>query len=530
LGGRRHRFHGRGLGEVARRGAPAAAFWLAWGWGLLAGGAAARAEPVPIDVVMEGPVAAELRLAIAPPLDPRGRRWHVAVASRAAAGAGDSWEGLADENGYWSQAGLAPGRPYHLSIGTPVSHPWWPGLQLEEIWTERTVTVAVGAPRQPIAIPIVEVEGRVSRGAEPVASLIDFWGPHGESLALASGEDGRFHGSLPELDGWNVRVRPSIMGPVLSLEEVAVRPPPGERIARLDFEIPDTELTVEMVDADGKPAQGALASVFPADTTLGQRRALASADAAGKALIRGLQPGTYWAYAEKGNAWGLAEVRPGAGNHLRLQLRPLVKLRGQVTSAQGPVAGAAIHAVGNPALPDDSNGGTVALAAAEAGGGFELELAPEARFAQLLVMARGFGLRWLQVPLVSPPALSIELPGRGDGTLVLKLPPALLREVRFLRQSDTWLGRAGGYVRIQELDSWELMQPEPRARRADGAMVLPDVESGAYSLCTGAGAKAALLAGQPPPPAACVTGTLPPGGELVLDAGSIPAGLAADWQ
>jgi len=145
-------------------------------------------------------------------------------------------------------------------------------------------------------------------------------------------------------------------------------------------------------------------------------------------------------------------------------------------------------------------------------------------------MARGFGLRWLQVPLVSPPALSIELPGRGDGTLVLKLPPALLLAVNLLREPDAWLGRTGGYVRIQELLAWELMQLEPRARRADGPVVLPDVESGAYSLCTGADAKAALLAGQPPPAAACVTGTLPPGGELVLDAGSIPAGLAAYWK
>jgi hypothetical protein len=100
---------------------------------------------------------------------------------------------------------------------------------VEEIWTLRTVTVAVGAPRQPIAIPIVEVEGRVSRGAEPVASQIDFWGPHGERLLLECGKDGRFRGSLPEVDGWNVRVQPSMADPRLSLERVAVRPRPGER-------------------------------------------------------------------------------------------------------------------------------------------------------------------------------------------------------------------------------------------------------------------------------------------------------------
>ena len=45
---------------------------------------------------------------------------------------------------------------------------------------------------------------------------------------------------------------------------------------------------------------------------------------------------------------------------------------------------------------------------------------------------------------MSPPALLIELPGRGDGTLVLKLPPALLMALYLFREPDAWLGRTGG--------------------------------------------------------------------------------------
>lgn len=107
----------------------------------------------------------------------------------------------------------------------------------------------------------------------------------------------------------------------------------------------------------------------------------------------------------------------------------------------------------------------------------------------------------------------MSLPSQGGGTLTLKTSGAGTKPV--------YLGRAGVYVPASELNIWAGIQAgktEPMGEE----LVLRNVESGSYSLCSGEPVRAALMVDQSPPAGACVSGELAPGGELVLDGRDVP--------
>jgi len=192
---------------------------------------------------------------------------------------------------------------------------------------------------------------------------------------------------------------------------------------------------------------------------------------------------------------------------------PVVRLRGRVNSAQGrPVADAYVMALAN-AVVERGGRWTFDHATTAASGTFDLGLTSQARAAQLLVMARGNGLRWLSVGLAAAPEIEISLPAQGGGRLTLKLAGAGGRAI--------FLGRAGGYVPVSELSIWAGIQAGKTEPMGD-ELLLRNLESGSYSLCYGEPVSAALLADQSPPAGACVSGELAPGGELVLDSRDIP--------
>lgn len=440
---------------------------------------------------------AVLRVEITPALDPQGLRWQIEL--HGSSGIHEDWPRFtADENGMRTWAFLVPGR-YSLYITGKRGF----------VWASSAVEIQPGMPPLTIAIPVVEVEGRLTRGGEPVAATLWFQAM-GLGAELQSGVDGSFRGTLPGAGTWGLEVHSWSKNAQVPLAPVEVRRPSGghaDEPVRLDIEIPATDLVAEVVDLGGRPVQAARLEFIPAELRY-HRQFLA--DGSGKVHQQGLPPGSGWIYAwtdDGSSALRQVHLDVGGLSRSRLTVLPVVRLRGRVTSARGPESGAYVIAVANAVI---ERAGRWAFDHKELGtnGTFDLGLTSQAKTAQLLVMARGHGLRWLSVGLAGAPEMEISLPAKGGGTLALKLAGAGGR--------DVFLGRAGGYVPVSELSIWAGIQAGKPGPMGD-EVIVDNVESGSYSLCSGESVTVALLAAQVPPAGGCVSGELAPGGELVLD-------------
>jgi hypothetical protein len=239
-------------------------------------------------LVLARPV--ELRLTLDPPTDPWGEPWRVRWSHLSANGerihSFDDAEVPSD--GILTREGLAPGS-YRIAFDG----------QGESRWLEREIDLHAGATDHFLSIPLVEIEGSVTRGDEPVSGRLWFGGHDGyRRIPIDIDEDGEFAGYLPEAGRWPVEwLSPG------SEDSVALRPVevPDESRARIDLEIPDTELIGEVVDADGRPAAGAtVRAVGVRGEDDASIQAEASADDEGRFRITGLEAGTYGVGARSG--------------------------------------------------------------------------------------------------------------------------------------------------------------------------------------------------------------------------------------
>ena len=442
-------------------------------------------------LVLRRPVDVTFRLE--PPHDLVGEPWRLDLLDQAPLPSRVAG-GRTDDGGLWRAAGLAPG-DYRLLVSSADGS----RVATHELAVDESTDIVS------IEIASVWVEGRVTLGDEPLSATLSFGGRDGiVSVSMVTDDDGRYTGLLPRDGAWAVDVESSDPKIFRRLGGVEVDPLGGS-VARVDIELPDTLIEVEVVDSLGEPVPGA--SVFamrwepPFESPSGER-----VDEDGRLLLRGFAPGTFRLEAldhstgtsRRSDAVEVILDEDAPDASARLMLRETVELTGRLVTARGSaVPGATIHA--------HATGGAVGLhvptAESGADGRFRLDLPEGTVQAELTIYAPGFVLERVDVTARPGQEETIVLaPASAGGTLRLHVPPA------------------AGRWRPPLRDAPELRRPNRRASAgfASGLYVqgrsvtadileVPAMPAGDYSLCL------------PDDPTACEVGLLLPG--LVLDLG-----------
>lgn len=447
-------------------------------------------------VVLTPPL--RLLVELAPPLDPFGEPWEVRLSTEGATGGGlGSVSSGAAVEGRWRSEAVPPGE-YYLALYDAGDNRWL---------MEGPFHLDAGDGPEvyvPLSVGVVEVEGTVRLGDDPVAHA-DLWfgGRNGmTSIEASTDEDGRYRAALPRAGEWEVELEAE--EPPLSYRDGVDVP---ERGGRLDVELPDTRLSGRVVSADGGvpgPRTGVV--TLRLDDSVGMNSVPVLDD--GSFEVRGLATGTYrvWARNDEGasDAVQVTVTEDYDPPDLTLVLRREASVEGEVVSEHGGVEGAWVLGV-----PVSATGRILQARQLETRTGpqgrFRLGVPLAASTLELRVLPPGFGLTVVRRPLdhlrvpVAPAEASLRLPGVGQ------LPDGL-----------TGVLMIGGMpVHVSTLAKWATM---------NGAFVgsgaepwrLPAVPSGAYRFCLVALTEAEPLFAGRAVPTRCSEGAVPPGGELTL--------------
>lgn len=439
------------------------------------------------------PVSFEV--ALDPPIEPYGKPWKILLHRRDGPSEPirEEFKGQASEEGVWKIASISPGT-YELSIRG----------ELNATWHSEFVEVGPDGAALHVEIPGVRVRGSVTLGRDPLAATV-WLSREGRRLRFDSDAEGRFEGLLTEEGVWNVDLRTEEENLRLRLEPVEVRVRQGKRFAEVEIAVPDTTLAGEVVDESGKPVPAASIGVTHLEKLSKGGGGQFVADERGKFSIRGFPPGPVTLIAETEGLqsdWLQANLAEGEESpSLRIVLRRLRKVKGRIVSSQGGVPGARVTA--RPTLGGQA---AVSMASDVTGpdGAFEIDLTGEALSMDFIVFPPGYAMKMVNALASPDQPIEISLERQG-GTLVLEFPkdgppPLLVHN--------------GVFVTPRFLLDWARLQGT-RPSSPD-RLVVPNVESGAYSLCLGAGAVSRLRQGQEPPAANCASGVLSPYGELIL--------------
>ena len=442
-------------------------------------------------LVLARPVS--LEVAIHPPVDPYGQPWRLELSSRDAPEerGGKSLRGTASAEGRWVQRGLTPGSYILAVLG-----------DLDSRWVSQEVQADGRQAPVDIDIPLVEVEGTVTLGGDPLAATLWFGGKNGSTrIRFDADAKGWFAGMLPRQGSWPVSLVADTPKLKLSLKPIDVKVSSGQRRARVEIKVPDTRLAGEVVDDAGHKVPQAVVTAYDRDLSR------VETDDNGEFELRGLPPGRTGIGAEKDEATsGITDVaieEKRENPRLHLVLRDRTEARGRVVSATGPVPGAEI--LGFPSL-GEVGFGEVERAVTDVDGTFRLRFPAATHSLNLVVFPPGFAMRMLAAMIQKESPIEILVEPDG-GTLALELPAA------GASQPQPLLAHGGTWIPLGLMARWQRLQGSGRG--SSGRMVLPNLEPGAYSLCVQASTD--LRQGQDPPQdGRCSTGVLPPYGELTL--------------
>lgn len=460
----------------------------------------ARSEPVLLSaaaesqlrdtLTLEPPLTVEVQLD--PPLDPYGQPWSLRLMDAGTEipprGLTAAAQGSADLQGFWKKAGLRPAR--YLVVVQDLT-----GSK----WIQDFYEITAAQPRLDLHLDLVEVEGKISRGQEPVAATLWFArSKGGKRIRFDSDEKGVFLGYLPAEGEWAVDLELA-SEQVQALEPVQVERLPDRDVARVEIRIPNTLLRIKVTDERSRPVPAAQV-ILLSDPERGRREAHVAADENGEVTLRGLSPGTLQVYADdERNAssdWVVVQVQEDRDTpEVSLVLRERIELTGHVHSPEGPVAGALV--IFQPIVQGGGNA-WVGRTITEADGSFRVRLDHSFPGGGVAVLAPGFAARLMPLPPDWRTSRSLTIPvSQAGGTIVVD-PVAL----EGWMQNGSRLKRQGGDLPLIDFlrDGWAEFDP------AADRLVLPRMEPGEYLLCPGWSA----------PPAACSAGYLSAGGELRL--------------
>lgn len=362
-----------------------------------------------------------------------------------------------------------------------------------------------------VTLDLLEIEGEVFLGAEPLEAALYFGGPKGASrLRFDSDEEGRFTGIVPGPGSWDVLVEAAVP-PVRHLTRVEVEDAGSSR-RQLRIEIPDTMLFGRVVDEAEKAAGPAVILV---DSAAGSFDF--PTDEQGEFEIRGIEEGSLALFARAGSARGeetsepvstlLTEDRPSGPVVLRL--RRLVPLRGQVFSLDGPVAGAAVLL-----LPPPGTFGFGQNARTDVDGSFSMEVPASVERFHVLVSPPGHALKTFEIDTGYGDMVALRVP-RESGVVEITMP---MEQTAFRQQ--------GLHLRVQQngvilpmgvLYPWAISHGGQVGDQPQ--LTLPALAPGHYRVCTSSGAASEH----------CAAGYLDGHGSLRLDlrgaAEALDAGL-----
>ncbi len=456
-----------------------------------------------------------LRLSLEPLSDVLGEPWNVKLyVTTRNRYLGTPIEGHTTEAGQWVAGGLDP-TEYLLRVLDSEGKPW----------IVREIELEAGERFLHVEIPIVEIEGTVVLGRDPVPGTL-WLADKGARLEFHIGEEGEFSGLLPSEGEWRPVVAPAeLSGTMLALKPVQVKLSRGKSVAKVDIEIPDTRLQGKVVGHTGEAVPEARIRVAGEGKTI----STTTSDDQGQFEIWGVLPGNTLVQASKdgldsdSTAVSLQEeMIPPA---LLLVLREETEVSGQVLSESGPVAGARILA-----WPDLNSSPSFEIAdeGSNLDGVFYVDVQTNVPWLNLVVQAPGFGTRILRQP-VNPDEPILVLLEKNGGNLVLDVresgwPPRAARPEgsREPRASIPLLYHEGVTILFPML---RVLSQKFRPPALQGQLLLPAMESGSYSLCTVDFDSVQLIHWEAPAASLCTSGFLPPGGELVLTAGG---GAAAE--
>ncbi len=426
-----------------------------------AGYSSATVEAVQIQEDAESRLASPLVLApavsfvvtIDPPAFPPDQRWGVELVARARPGIRrHRFEQIADEAGIAEFSSLPPGE-YDLVL--------WAGEDRTRHYAER-VNIAGNDVAQ-IELQLVEVQGTITLGDEPLVAEIELSTGNRDDWAFNSDDEGKFAGAIraPEQGTLLARVKADedIETQIILKKGSGLRFD-GE-ILRIEIEIPDGSISGLVVDQRGQPVAGAEILAGRNPLRLGET----ASDRFGDFSLRGL-PYEIIEVAANHPLHGTAGpqvVDLSAGLDpapLRLVLELSVTLSGHLRWAdRSPVRAVPIYAfsLGRGFRPD--------TAQTLLDGSFELRGPPDADRALLKVMSRG-ALVWSQCVPISEERIDVTLPfSVADGRLDLEIRNDPKNPL--LPSGGAWavVSREGGLLELGDFGAvWDRFDRDPEGQ------------------------------------------------------------------
>lgn len=429
-----------------------------------------------------------LALAVAPPLDPFGRPWRLVVATADAEPARLAALDALPRAGAWT----LPGVPRGAYVAELRDH-------RGALWMSQPVTAGPDTGTITLAVPLTAIAGRVAFGRQPVAAQLVFTdAAASRRVALESGKDGRFSGSLPALPqgDWTVEIRAGKPALERRLEDVLAHGRADGGRTWLDLDLDTRGATGCVTNEAGAPAPGAVVTGEAAGGT----RVQAVANTDGCFDLGTPAPGLYRIAAESPEGFSEGadvEIADGWPQSLTLVLKARQRLLGRVVSDHGPVSGAVVQPWLPPGVPRSA-------VETDGDGRFGQTLPTDASDVGVTVIAPGYATKMTRVSLADAP---LDVPvGSAAGALVVEVPAATSDGARVVVRHD------GTLELLEYLAQWGTTEAGRRGTR----VTLPRVEPGPYTVCrVGAAEMAALWAGDAPPDR-CVSGTLNEDGRLAL--------------
>jgi hypothetical protein len=422
-----------------------------------------------------------IALRIFPSLDPDGKPWHVRLQQQLTPQRlALVEERSATPGGAWTSPPLMPAT-YEVVIGTTGGDVW----HRREVELQRDELLHVGLLAR-------ELSGTIRIGDAPLQARLTLTDGVSSELRTSSDAEGRFRVTVPggAVTAWDVTIVADDPKVKRALEHVAVSPS-----GTLDIRLPGTILVGEARYAGGAPAANAL-------VTLTRRESdehifvQTSSGPDGTFILHALPAGRYEIDASSSDGASDTVTVDHPADEIVVVLHPKRRVRGQVLSQFGPVAGAEVvvystHPLATRMVPVTTN----------ERGLFEVSVAPSAATLNVLVAASGFAYTLDHVPYRDEP-LIVSLEHRG-GTL----------RIRTTRDpASLYIVQEGAAVAFDMVAlSWS-----PRA--GAGEIVLPMMEPGPYAVCAVAREqRARFVQSGGAGGGTCASAFLPMHGEAVLN-------------